>query len=428
MARVFVTAAQIAVATLVCNLAAEAWAALTLSSRSTALGSTVVGDVLETTTPADHKVRDVSALLTLIRPSRLPIDTILRRADVRRGSSMATAQKVEWEEDEAIPRESQTAEAEVTPANPITITMDHSDGRFRVDDLWYWPDNTVTAAGTITQVTVVSGADVTFRAVGESAYGTFGCSDNEKCYRLSRGRPEKSTAGASLTTMPAQLYNYTHIFETVVGISGTRLATRNYTMNDAERMEMQALYDFRRDLERNLIFGGRSLIGSYTYHGGLLQYVSTNDYNYTTGSLTESNLIDMMKQAFTGNSGSALRILFTTPTLTAEIDKILIASGTLQSTRSENVLGVEATRIHSSFGDVMLINHQELEEMGKTNWGVWIDPANVRRKPLRPMKTKDVTANNVDGTDTQWLEECSLEVRYEVTHGVIRDTATDSYK
>ena len=106
---------------------------------------------------------------------------------------------------------------------------------------------------------------------------------------------------------------------------------------------------------------------------------------------------------------------------------MLIASGTLQSTRGENVLGVEATRIHTSFGDVFLVNHPGLNLLGKTNWGLIIDPMEVRRRTLRGMQIKDVTDNDVDGRDKQWIEECTIEVRKEKAHAVVRDSATDSF-
>src|SRR5690606_17435751 len=101
--------------------------------------------------------------------------------------------------------------------------------------------------------------------------------------------------------------------------------------------------------------------------------------------------------------------------------------GTLQSSRGERVLGVEATRVHSTFGDVMLINHPGLALLGKVNWGLILDPANIRRVPLIDMKTKNVQDNDVHGKEKQWYEVATIEVHKEKTHAVVRDTATDGF-
>src|SRR5690606_5769866 len=207
--------------------------------------------------------------------------------------------------------------------------------------------------------------------------------------------------------------NWEQIFDSTDAISETRMSTRNYTKPDRQRNEQNILYDYRFSLEFAQMLGQKGQIKDPSsnnlrwFQGGIADFLSTNDITYTSGSVTESILIDWCKQIFTGNAGSRQRLLFTTPNLTAEIDKVLIASGTLQSTRGEKVLGVDATRIHSSFGDLFLINHQGLEEMGKSNYGVVMDPANVRRRPLRPMKKRPIRQPNEDGQRNQWIEQCS---------------------
>lgn len=409
------------------------WSVASLAG-STILFGTVITDATQTNTPSAHLPPDMSITLTKYRPDLFPMDTIMRRLDTKRSVVRAKQRKVEWEEVGYIPRGDAANGASGAGASgaAVTFTVDNG-GYFRKDDLLYLPDN-ATAPATTLLVTAVSGNDLTVRAIGSSAYGTVpAIADNEVVKRLGNAKEEFSDASASRAMTPSQFYNYTEIFDAVVGVSGTRKATQNYGEHDFSRMQGDAMFDFRYSLELTGIFGKRSIIPdansqkTRTTMGGIVSYLSSNDLNYTAGSLTEANLIDFCKQIFSGNAGAKVRLLFTTPNLTAEIDKILISSSTLQSTRDEKVLGVSATRIHSTFGDLMLINHYGLEEMGKSNWGLVVDPQNVRRRPMRPMTTKDVTDKNKDGEAKQWLEECSLEVRYEKTHAVVRDTATDSF-
>jgi len=400
------------------------------------LGTTYATDLTDADTPSDHKVRDVSTKLTWLRPSRYPLDTILRRIDSKQGAKRASQIKVEWEEDDSLPRTDAVDGATVAggAAASVSITVDNGS-YWRKDDLAYLPDN-ATTPGTVLYISAVSGNVLTAYLVtpGGTTFGTVpALADNEVIIRMSNAKEEQSNASDSRVSFPGTLYNYTQIFDAVVGLSGTKEATKNYTEDDKARSKKQTLYDLRQTFEYQMIFGDRALISDPTtgkqrsFMGGITYFLSTNDLTYTTGSLTEAILLGFMRTMFSGNAGSDVRYWFPSPAQTLEIDKILASTSTLRNNRNERQLGVMCKSIESSFGKVYLFNHQGLEEMGKTNWGLVIDPAHIRRRPLRPMKTKDIEDKDVDGMATQWIEECSLEVRYEATHAVVRDSATDSF-
>jgi len=404
---------------------------------------TSVEDITEQSTPDEHKVRDVSMTLSKLRPDVFTLDTIMRRMEASNNgmpTEDASAVKIEWEEDDVIPYKT-TVDGATTagsPGDPVTVTVDDQNVIKPADQI-YLPENS-TDSGAILLAESVSGNDVTVRRVdqetSESSYGTVpALADGEKLRVSSRAKTEQDTASVAQGTMPNQLYNYTQILDAVVSASNTRMATENYTEADWDRNRNNNLFELRRKIENAAVFGNR---GIYTHPttgkqiqmmGGIVRYLESNDLTYSMGSLTEGNLIDFAQQMFSGNNGSRLRWWFSTPNQTAEIDKILIDSGTLQSTRDENVLGVEATRIHSSFGDFMLINNQNFAEMGKTNYGLILDPMNFRRRTLRNMTiNRNVQDNDIDGRADQWIEEFTVEVRKESTHGVVRDSSTDSFE
>lgn len=400
------------------------------------LGTTYATDLTDQGTPSDHKIRDVSMDLTWLRPSRYPLDTILRRADVRRGMERATQIKVEWEEDDSLPRADTVNGATTAGAAgaPVNVTVDNGS-YWRKDDLVYIPGN-ATSPGGVLYVSAVNGNVLTvyFVTPGGTTFGTVPAfADAEAFKRLTNAKQEQSNASDSRVSYPGQLYNLTQIFDAVVAESGTKAATKNYTQRDRIRSEKQALYDLRQTLEYAAIFGDRALISDPTtgkqraFMGGITYFLSSNDLNYTAGSLTEANIIDFCRQLGSGNAGSSTRYWFATPNQTAEIDKILASTSTLRNNRNETQLGVQCKSIETSFLKLYVFNHQGLAEMGKTNWGLIIDPAQIRRRPLRPMRIKDIEDKDVDGTAKQWLEESSLEVRYEATHAVVRATATDSF-
>lgn len=405
------------------------------------LGATDVQDITETSTPDAHKVRDVSSTLSRLRPDVFSLDTILRRMENSSNgmrTKPARAQKVEWEEDDVIPYDDVTAGATSAGAagDPVSVPVENGS-YFRDEMLVYLPDNS-SDQGAVLFVSDVTGDTLTVYRLDqdndETAFGTVpALADGEKIVILTNAKEEYGNASGAQGTMPAQLYNYTQILDAVISASETRLATENYTEDDWQRNRNNLLWEFRRRIENAITFGERTKIvdpntgKTRTTMAGIVRYLSTHDLTYTAGSLTESNLIDFARQIFSGNNGSRLRWWFSTPKQTAEIDKILLASGTLQSTRDENVLGVEATRLHTSFGDLMLINNQAFAELGKENYGLILDPMQIRRRTLRPMDIKDVDDDDQDGRARQWIEEFTVEVRKEQTHAVVRDTDTDSF-
>ena len=405
--------------------------------------ATQIGDITETSTPDEHQPRDVSMTLSKLRPDVFTLDTIMRRMEASSNgmpTEAATQVKVEWEEDDVISYTTEAAGSVSSGSNGNSKTLTVKDGEVpQENDLLYLPDNS-NSPGAVLYVSSKSGADLTvYRAemdTSETSFGAVpGIGADETVKVLSRGKAEQDTASEAQGTMPAQLYNYTQILDQVVSASETRMATDNYTEADYTRNRDSNLYEFRRKLENAQVFGERMKLtdpdtgNQITFMGGITSFLDSNDLIYSNGSLSETTLIDFARQIFSGNNGSRLRWLFSTPKQTAEIDKILLASGTLQSTRDENVLGVEATRLHTSFGDLMLINNQAFAEIGKENYGLVIDPMNVRRRTLRNMTiNENVQANDVDGRADQWIEEATIEVRKESTHAVLRDDSTDSFE
>ena len=394
-----------------------------------ALGATMQTDITTDSTDEAHLVRDVSGELTYLRPDLYPMDTILRRSEINRGKKKAEQFKVEWEESDIIPRIDTVDGAATagTGGSAKTVAVANG-GRWRANDLVYLPDN-ATAPGAVLIVNGVSGNSLELYRVDDTDVPAL--ADAETLRRLGNAKEEMSKASLPRAKGVDQLYNITEISDAVIGVSGTRLETKNYTVNDYDRAAKETLYDYRSSLEYKALFGKRQnkLYGSTRIRtmGGITYFLQSNDLTYSAGSLAEADLIDISQAVFSGNSGSRVRLWFMTPNQTAEIAKILIKTETLSSTRKETVLGVKATRVTSPFGDLMLINHQGMEEMGKSNYGLIVDPAHIRRRPLRQMRKKDVTSPDVDGREEQWLEEATLEVRYEATHAVVRDAATDSF-
>lgn len=400
---------------------------------------TAIKQVSESTIPATNKVREVSLSLTYIAPSRYPLDTIRRRAAARgkmvRVPSNARNVKHEWFEADVIPRASTVNGTVSGGSTSDTVVVDDAYV-FRKGDLAYLPDNSA-AAGHILFVEAVSanGLSLTVSRVNTSAsedtfQNTVAIGDGEAIYKLGPGHQEASTVGNGIGTYAVPKYNFYQIKDQVIDYSGTKRATSEYGINSVDLSERQALLDYRRSMEVNSIFGQR-FDGSFSsqdirFQHGITQYITSNLITYTAGSMTEANIIDWMKQLFADNNGSAVRYWFPTPTQQTEVTKLVANSNGLRWDRDTEVLGLKCGRIKSDFGELYMFPSQELEEHGKTNWGLVLDPANVGWVTLRDLKRMDGSTPGADSTVTRWLEESTLEVNHEATHGIIYATATDS--
>ena len=400
-------------------------------------GPVINGTVTESTVPATNKIREVSLNLTYIAPSRYPLDTIRRRAAAKGRMVRKTSAnnvKHEWFEADVIPRATTVDGTVAGGSTSDTVVV--AAAIFRPNDIAYLPDNSA-AAGHFLYVEAVNSTGLSLTvsrvnmAASESAFAnTVAIADGEAIYKVGPAHEEASSVGGGIGTYALPLYNYYQIKDQVVEYSGTKRATSEYGSNSIDLSERQALLDYRRSMEINSIFGHR-FSGTFAsqnlrLQAGITQYITTNAITYTAGSMTEANLIDWQKQIFASNNGSPVRYWFPTPTQATEVSKLLAASSGLRWDRDSRVLGVECTTVHGQFGTLKIFPSQELEEHGKTNWGLVLDPANVGWATLREMERMDASTPGADKTVERYLEESSLEVNHEETHAIIYATATDS--
>ena len=395
----------------------------------------VIGDVLETAIPDTNKIREVSLNLSRLAPDRFVLDTILRRANAidRMSAPPQKNNKHEWFQSDVIPRT--TTVDGVVAGGGLGDTVVFTDANvIRQGDIIGLPDN-ATAPGALAYILTMAADGVTATAsrilstTSETAFQVMpALADLEVVYKITPAKEEKSAVGAPIGTYPLPFYNFYEIYDQTVGHSATKKVNSEYGIHSVTLSEMEAIVDLRRSFEMSLIFGTRfngTSGNNMRVAGGIVSYASTNDLNYTAGAMDEADLMDWSKAVFTGNNGSKTRIWVGTPTQTTEVDKILLSTG-LQWNRDDHVLGVHARSLKTSHGTIFFISHQDLEEHGKLNWGLVIDPANLKRVTKRPLHILDATVPGTDGTDKRWIEESTIEVRKEMAFAIVRDTATDN--
>ncbi len=396
----------------------------------------VAGALKETTTPDDHKVRDVSDAVTFSDESaNVPLDQMMRRARKRKPVHNVA---IEWELRDRTPARRDTVNGAATAGAAgaaKTIAVDNA-ALWRANDLIMLPNNATTAgalllvtstnpgAGTITVMAIKV---ATTKSTSPAAMGTVpAVADGEVMVRMTNSKTESDTPSASRIVTPDMLFNFIHSYDAVVESSTHRKKTKNYTSShDLAVNQAGTVIDMRRGIEYNNFFGLPSV--SLAENGelrltqaGILHYVSQT-IGYSIGNLSESGIVDIGEEVFTGNTGSKKRILFADAKLCSELDKLQLAK--MQNLPTRMVAGVRTTDLKGRHGDLSIVHHPGFDEIGKVHFGVVVDQANVSYAELEALGHQDNDFRKTgvkDSTAKWWQAKQTLEVKNPETHYIIQ--------
>lgn len=395
----------------------------------------VVADLKETTTSDEHKVRDVSEALTYMDESyETPLDQMLRRLPKRQKPVENIA--IEFVKVDRTPPRRDAATDDVTEGSAGAAVSIPSAGNtlWRPNDLVLLPNN-ASAPGAVLLVTSTDSNSITVRRLNfqqtrthtGQAFGTVpAIADGEVLVRMSTSKTEFDAPSLSRMTMPEYDFNYVHTFDAVVRASDHRQRTKNYTISDWQRVRADNLIDFRRSIEYNYFFGERSITldpdtGELrTTMAGITKYIDTV-IDYQKSGITESSLVDMSRQIFTGNTGRKRRVWFVDARLAAELDKLMLAK--MQHLPSRKIAGVQTTEYQGRFGALNIVHHPGFDELGYEHYGVVVDLANVRKGVMQPtekIKLELKKTGVADGDAEQYIEKSTLEVSNNAVHFITK--------
>ena len=392
-----------------------------------------VSDIKETSTPDEHKVRDVSDALAVLEPSRFPLDTMMRKLQGRRQGGVENV-KIEWARSDRIPRTDEIASGSAAGADGAAVDWTVKNGnRWRKNDLISIPGDLTAPVMLVEEVKDASAGTITVRALvdevesGGDSFGTVpATSADDPLARIGNSKTESDEPSESRAMMPEYDWNLVHTYDAVVEISDHRRRTSNHTMTDDwKRARQDNLIDLRRSFEFNGFFGvasestAQNAEERYTQNG-VTRYIP-NTINYTIGGMSEASLIDINKTIFTGNDGAFTRMLFADAELCTELDKVLLSK--MQTAPSRTIAGVTFSELKTRFGRLMVAYHPGFEELGYTNFGVVLDMNNIYKREMQPMEKQKLMLKETgirDAEAEQYIEKSSLEVRRPDTHYIIR--------
>lgn len=378
----------------------------------------LTGDLATDIINSAQKKIDMDDTIAELEPNNAPYVTILRKVRKKK----ATATKVEWLENERMPRFDVVSASFTSAATSIPAT---NASFFRVGD-----GVRITETGEFVEVTGVSASGIgVARAIGAvaAASGTSAAG----LFIVNNANAE----GAGLRTIKSvrlsNNYNYTQIIRTPFGVTETEeeIALYGQYPNDYNRLMKDAGMEHERSLEFTSIFGARkedlSVAGApKRWAGGLTEYITTN-VTSGIGTLTRATFETIIRSAF--RYGSDRKLALASPLAMAAVNGWAWNGGT-SSTQQVNTdspatqFGVNVQTYVSANGVIDFLRMPYWNDSNVyTGYIIIVDLDSVSLRPLRDTYIKpNVQSNDADKHESEWKGEYTFEIQHERRHAILK--------
>ncbi|WP_438447417.1 SU10 major capsid protein [Gorillibacterium sp. sgz5001074] len=355
---------------------------------------------------------DMSERISLLEPNETMFFAFLKFA--QKDKQKANSYKIEWLEDDLLARWDAINNAAGYANNITSIVVDNGDYFSPLDIV------KVPRTGEVMLVTGVNTNTLTVtRGFGVTAAAAL--VDNDPLVIIGNVNEEGSGTRIIKSTKEVPKYNYTQIWKTPFGVTNTQKATKMYGGSDLSYQQMKAGKMHKIDIERSLLLGERKedTTGGAPKRstGGLLSFLTKNNYD-AGGATTRSEFDNNISEAVF-KYGSKDKLLLSSSRLLSVINEW--AMGKLQINQDARKFGLKIFEYETPHGTFHIMNCSTvLEGAVYGGYGIVVDPANVRYRPLRDTELEtNIQANDADKRMDQYITEAALEVRQPDTHAVI---------
>lgn len=379
---------------------------------------------------SNERVIDMDDVIAYLDPDVSQFTTMLMKV----ASQEAYSTKVEWLEDELLPRLS-TLGATAASANTstfgvasftLTLTPSADAGYFRSGDLLR---NSLTGEPMLvtTDGNSSNGQVVVTRAVnGASAASS---ATGAQILIVGNAAAQGASLGTRLITKRVANYNYQQIARNPYGFVNSLRASKLYGGPEPDKERKKKGIEHKRGIEQTLFFGVRQYDTSGThprgYCGGALNYISTNVKDAGQAVLTKNVFDNYMRDIL--QHGSTNKVIFASPVVTQNLSAFLRDAWQPTST-GDKLFGAKVDGwISGAYGyQIPVVVKRSWNDFSATSNGYGgyafiIDMDYVKLRPLRSTQLlRDRQANDADTYDEEYLTEFSLEFQQEKCHGLIK--------
>lgn len=366
---------------------------------------TILTGAEPSTANTDNNPRDMDTPVHDLEPNAAPFLTLLNKLKKK----PATNPKIEWLEDEQLPRVTTLSASAASNATDLAVTADY----FRAGDVVR-----ITNGGWAFLVTATGANSISGFKVGGTAQAS--ASNTNELYIVSSANAEGASLREIKYTQLVTASNYCQIVRNPFGVTGTEDATTHYGGDERKRLQNEFGQKQARDIENTLFFGARDLTATnQRMCGGLKEFISTNVTN-DSGGTTEAEWQTFLKTGF--RYGSSEKTAFCSPGAMAALEGYARSNiRTNGSGDHANTYGIQMSQYVSGQGIVNLIMHRDWNDSAIYGGYIFlVDLDAVSYRPLRDTKLRmNVHAPDYDGFKDEYITEFSLEVQHQRKHALL---------
>jgi len=365
---------------------------------------------------SSERVVDMDNKIGLKETDNSQFTTILKNLP----STDATQVEVRWLEDQLFPNRT-TLAATASSADASVSVATGTGVYFRVGDIVFVEQTSEK----LEVIGITSDAIGVTRSIGGVVAAT--AQTGGGLVIVGNASAQGADTGTLKSTDRTLGYNYTQIFRSPFGFTGTDAEIKLYGADDPEREAAKKRVEHNRRLENSVWTGGRDFTSatpsSKGYMGGVMEYLSTNVFT-AFGALSLTGFDLKIQQIL--QDGDMNKVIFAAPLAARGLSHLF--DSRWQSAQNDDVLlGAKVSAfLDGAYGERLpVIVKREWGAYGSTGYGLGgaifvIDLSNVKRRPMTNRDTKLLPNRQGNGEDKvvfDYLTEMSFELKNETTHG-----------
>ena len=366
-------------------------------------GGAVVVD--QTTTVTETKVNSENLLLdtidekvTKVRPYDAVLDTIARQIKDVKNSNNQTVRHY------AIDVLDVTTKVKTAYAGGDTQTaLDTDDNDLFANDQTilvvgvpgYLADQTTEDPNNDLMLYVVgkdqAGKPLVKPVNGKKTGGTFNTipaiAEDTDLLRAGRAGAELQIQSDSYSPVPTDFEQYLQKFMIQIEESTLHAIADKEVDWDFNDQEEEAIFEMRQTQNNSLWFGVKGKLKTTNSRTSKAEDVyftqgiwtqAGKEFDFEGQSVTSSNLVTLMKQAFTGNSSGKTKLLICGSDMLEALEQVEYDK-TIQVGGKAKAHGLEYNSIISKFGTLLIVHDQSLDRALKADCGFVLDPDLMRK-------------------------------------------------
>ena len=354
-----------------------------------------------------------------IRPMATPIDQISRMGHVRSVDSMdVDYYSVDTRVDSDSVISAEVSAETAGDDNPLYVLTVSHPSRFEATETFGYGADGVDSVGYV----VEKNADGTLLCT--SVKGDLSeLASGGKIIRMGRAATQLDVQSPQFSALPVKNTNYCQIFKMQIEQSVVMKLSHKEIGWDFTDQQEAAVYDMRMGMEKQFLFGKKAKVydprkqETVTFTGGIWDQAG-KEIDVTLNGFDSKALVDMLRQAFTDNSGSRRKVLIAGSELIAALNRI---EHTHVITARDQVTawGIDFSELQSKFGRLYVVFSDIFDVMGMAGNGIIVDPEYIQKHVFIPFNAErlDLRGSGQRNTEAMVLTEAScLTLRYPEAH------------